>query len=212
MKHREMVMTALGLIELNQEVVRELLDYFPETGELIWKRRARKWFVSDGSWKSWNAKNAGKPALSTVNDRGYKAGFIFYKSYLAHRIIWLWMTGDWPDPEVDHDNQDRTDNRWKNLGEADHKYGAHNQGLHKNNTSGCGGVRQRGAGWRMQYYDREGHLRYRQFSTKKAAIDAKKATELELGYNKNHGTRKNAKKGPAPWARADGLVRLLNRW
>jgi hypothetical protein len=66
MKHREMVTTALGLIELNQEVVRELLDYFPETGELIWKRRARKWFVSDGSWKSWNAKNAGKPALSSV--------------------------------------------------------------------------------------------------------------------------------------------------
>ena len=39
MKHREMVTTALGLIELNQEVVRELLDYFPETGELIWKVR-----------------------------------------------------------------------------------------------------------------------------------------------------------------------------
>lgn len=40
---------------------------------------------------------------------------VFSKQYRAHRLAWLWMTGKWPDNEVDHANGKRDDNRWSNL-------------------------------------------------------------------------------------------------
>lgn len=36
-----------------------------------------------------------------------------------HRLIFYWMEGQWPDPEIDHDNRKRDDNRWQNLVESD---------------------------------------------------------------------------------------------
>ena len=40
--------------KVTYEIVREFLDYYPGTGILIWKYRDRKWFKSNGSWKTWN--------------------------------------------------------------------------------------------------------------------------------------------------------------
>lgn len=41
-----------------------------------------------------------------------------YEKHYAHELIFLYMTGRWADPEVDHANQDGLDNRWLNLREA----------------------------------------------------------------------------------------------
>lgn len=84
--------------------VKEALDYFPLTGEFVWKIRG-------GSRRA-------------VGDR---AGFIYGpyigigidgKIYLAHRLAWFWMTGAWPNAEIDHKNRDGHDNSWANLREA----------------------------------------------------------------------------------------------
>jgi hypothetical protein len=37
------------------------------------------------------------------------------KHYRAHRLAWFWMTGEWPPGEIDHENRDPLDNKWKNL-------------------------------------------------------------------------------------------------
>ena len=37
------------------------------------------------------------------------------KSYLVHRIVWKWMTGEDPPSLIDHINHDPHDNRWENL-------------------------------------------------------------------------------------------------
>ena len=121
--------------QLTQEIVRELLDYNPGTGLLTWKHRHRRWFASNRAYKGWNTRYAGKPAFTAKKKGGHLEGLIFYKSYLVHRVIWLWQTGRWPDPEVDHENQSPSDNRWENLQEATHQQNMHNKPMQRNNTN-----------------------------------------------------------------------------
>ena len=104
------------MIELTVDIVRELLDYNPETGEFRWKFRDRKWFesVSDRSWNSWNGKNAGKIAGCVYSD-GYRRIRIDNKDYLAHRLAWLYIYGEWPQNHIDHINHQTDNNRIENL-------------------------------------------------------------------------------------------------
>jgi hypothetical protein len=119
---------------LTHKRVRELLDYDPETGVLTW--RYRKGFRLG----AWNAAHAGKPAFTANNDkRGAKRGRLLGRTYLAHRVIWFWMTGYWP-IEIDHDNGDAGDNRWENLFEVTHALNTRNAKRRCDNTSGHTGI------------------------------------------------------------------------
>jgi hypothetical protein len=100
--------------DITQDVVRELLDYNPDTGRLTWKVRDRKWFPRDSDWKRWNTCFAGKSlgAKSTGSSRTfYLSGRIrmFRRTFSAHRLIYLWMTGSFPHQEIDHINGDGMD-------------------------------------------------------------------------------------------------------
>lgn len=62
----------------------------------------------------------------------------------AHRLAWLYMTGQWPEHEIDHRNTIPSDNRWENLRETPHKMNSENQRrAHTNNRSGLLGVYRR---------------------------------------------------------------------
>lgn len=98
---------------LSVERLRVLFDYDPKTGVLRWR-------VREDASKCWNTRYGGSivnaPAkggyiVASVSTEGRRA------NYLAHRIAWALMTGEWPDPEieVDHKNGRRKDNRWRNL-------------------------------------------------------------------------------------------------
>ena len=52
------------------------------------------------------------------------------------------MEGRWPDPEADHIDGDRTNNRWSNLREADKSQNKYNTGVRSHNTTGARGVYQ----------------------------------------------------------------------
>lgn len=102
-----------------QAYLRECFDYDPDTGVLRWKGRPREHFPTERGWKVFNARFvnavAGEPRPSLgiiVNVNG--------KFYLAHRLIWKFVTGEDPPEEVDHRNLNCLENQWTNLRLATH--------------------------------------------------------------------------------------------
>lgn len=134
-------MATKGPIPLTQDIVQELLEYNPHTGELFWKMRSPSRFSSKRICNSWNATHAGKKASSSAS-RNRSQISIFGRNYNTHRIAWLWMTGEWnADFDIDHINGDPSDNRFANLRRATASQNAANLNfLPKNNTSGALGV------------------------------------------------------------------------
>jgi hypothetical protein len=82
---------------LDQKTLLELLYYDEGTGKLFWRPRERKHFNSDASCKRFNKRFGDKEAF-TANSRGYLVGRIFKKGYFSHRVIWMMVYGEWPDP------------------------------------------------------------------------------------------------------------------
>lgn len=52
------------------------------------------------------------------NEKGYVGVGVGGKNYKAHRLAWLYMTGEPPPLYIDHINGVRDDNRWCNLRSA----------------------------------------------------------------------------------------------
>lgn len=115
------------MIDFTQARLHELFSYDPETGNFAWRVQ-----------KSRNTK-IGKP-LNKTNGNGYKSVKIEGKSYLIHRLIWLYVYGKLPDGEIDHKNKIRNDNRLCNLREVTRTDNCQNISLPKHNTSGHIGV------------------------------------------------------------------------
>ncbi len=109
---------------LTQEGLKQILEYDPETG----------WF----HWILGNGRNVqAGDAAGTVDDKGIKIN-IGGTKYAAHRLIWLYIYGHFPDGMMDHKNGDPYDNRLCNLREAnDSQNGANNnrepRGAYQNN-------------------------------------------------------------------------------
>lgn len=123
---------------LTAERLREVLEYVPTTGIFYWK-------VSRGpSWP------AGRPAGCINKVIGYCVIRFERKLYFAHRLAWLWMTGEWPKDEIDHRDTDRANNKWANLREATHAENMKNVRRRANNTSGKKGVYRHQNKWRAR--------------------------------------------------------------
>jgi hypothetical protein len=109
--------------------LRECFDYSPDTGVLTWKI-SPSFGVRAGDV-------AGRPNSTCY---GYGSVGLAGGAYRTHRIIWCWMTGEWPVNEIDHINLDRGDNRWINLREASRSQNQANRRASVNNKSGIKGV------------------------------------------------------------------------
>lgn len=75
-----------------------------------------------------------------LENTGYIHICVDYKSFLAHRLAVFWVTGTWPATDVDHEDLNRSNNRWKNLRPATPGQNRHNTSLRVSNTSGATGV------------------------------------------------------------------------
>jgi hypothetical protein len=113
------------------EYLRECFSYDAGSGILTWQHRSRARFVDDRAWRIWNTRYADKQA-GGIRNHGYFVVCLDYRLYLHHRIIWKMMTGEDPSEEIDHKDQNRTNNRWENLRAATHRQNTMNRVWGKN--------------------------------------------------------------------------------
>lgn len=113
--------------ELAHERLLAVLRYDPETGRFVWLQQL--------SFRIQVGTDAG-----SVRADGYIEVGIDGQNYLAHVLAWFYMTGAWPEKQVDHKDTVRSHNAWENLREATHGQNVCNSGLRANNTSGFKGV------------------------------------------------------------------------
>ena len=121
---------------LTAEMLRSVLSYDPETGSFAWLMALR------------NAP-AGKTA-GIATSSGQIGIQVSGRAYLAHRLAWLHVHGQWPDGMVDHINGDCHDNRIANLRVVTASQNQWNRGVPRNNTSTFKGVSWRGR--RQKWY------------------------------------------------------------
>lgn len=172
------------------EELRQLLHYDADSGILYWRPRGRDMFKSERSYRSWNAKHAGREALASISAEGYKAGTILSGAAQAHRVAWAVYYGAWPSQQIDHINRVRTDNRILNLRDVSKKENAHNMGRSKSNTSGCTGVSwsKREQKW-TAYIRHDGRQRHLAYTPKFCeAVKLRKSAERAFGFSALHGT------------------------
>lgn len=114
------------------------------------------------------------PKDGTLISDGRESGYIMASGYrlcsvkkqrlYAHRIIWCMMTGEWPVSEIDHINQNKSDNRWTNLRLATRLENSRNRSATTKNTSGFKGVsfHTRVGRWRatIKFGGKNRHLGY----------------------------------------------------
>lgn len=177
----------------SQEVLRQLLDYDPDTGKLFWKERGPEWF-EDSKYDAdrvahwWNARFAGKEAFCTFDAKGYPYGFIMNRRVAKHRVVWCLINGEIIG-EIDHIDGDPSHDKIENLRDVTRQANMRNKRTYSRNTSGFRGVYWAKAQnkWRvaLSVGGKERHCGY--FEKFEDAVAARKKAEKEMGFHKNHG-------------------------
>ena len=117
---------------LTQERLKELLHYDPETG----------FFTRIKS--TCNVNKVGV-RCGALHHSGYIELMVDSKNYRAHRIAWLYMTGEFPKHYIDHINGVKNDNRFCNLRDVTKQTNAQNEiRARKHNSTKFLGVSKRG--------------------------------------------------------------------
>jgi hypothetical protein len=113
-------------MNLTQEKLKGLLNYNPDTGIFTWKVATN------------NRIRVGEVAGSIDANR-YRRIRIEGVKYLEHRLAFLYMLGTVPD-NVDHIDQDRSNNKWPNLRVCSLSENQHNRAININSTSCLKGI------------------------------------------------------------------------
>lgn len=156
--------------KISIERLREVLSYDPTTGVFTRKIPMGR----HGCHKE------GK-ICGNITPKGYV--FICVDKYkcMAHRLAWAYYYGVWPNGDLDHIDQNKSNNAIANLREATRKQNMQNVTVHKHNTSGHKGVawHAQNSKWRAYIFNdyKQKHLGL--FDSKEDAVQARKNAELK---------------------------------
>jgi len=111
---------------ITQDQLKKLLHYDPETGVFTWLVDCVKCYAGElaGHTNHYNTR--------------VRIG-INRKSYMAHQLAWLYMTGEWTSL-IDHKDRNTRNNSWENLRAATVSQNGGNAKLATDNNTGFKGV------------------------------------------------------------------------
>jgi hypothetical protein len=114
---------------LTQDYIKKLFKYNPETGDLLWRiQKGTQGIIGN--------------VTGCTDDRGRILIKINSKRYYAHRLVFLYHHGYFPEYEIDHIDRNPSNNRISNLREVSHICNMRNAKRDRTNTSGITGVYQ----------------------------------------------------------------------
>ncbi len=162
---------------INQKRLKEVLNYDSDTGFFTWKLKLS------------NRIKIGSRAGS-ARPLGYREIGIDNNNYLEHRLVWLFVHGNFPPFELDHRDGNPSNNIVSNLRLCGRSGQSKNTRISKNNKCGIKGVcyRTDRDKWRANIFinNRQTHLGY--FDTKEEAAKAyRDAADKHFGEFSNHG-------------------------
>lgn len=194
--------------EITQERLKELLEYNPVTGALVWITKTAPM-----------ATNIKVGHTAGTLQHGYTVIKIDGVPYKAHRLVWLYHFGVFPLEEVDHEDGNRSNNRLENLREVSHLVNTRNQKKRSTNSSGTTGVFLRKKTIKGKIYEswvavwrdllgtqRETGFSLVKYGTEQAlflattlkAIRIQELNALGAGYTERHGKQPTALTSPLP--------------
>lgn len=163
-----------GMTEPTQELLNKAFVYEPNTGKLKYKTNTISGMRGD--------------ICTYDHSGGYLSVCVGRKQLLAHRVIYMMVTGDWPE-HIDHKNHNKKDNRWVNIRSVAQSINNKNMPLQANNTSGFTGVslNKKSGKWLACITIDSKWTYLGSFDSFEEAVVARKAANTKYGYHDNHG-------------------------
>lgn len=170
--------------KITQKRLKQHLKYSKKTGRFRWRVKTGKGV-------------AGTIAGTDTRGDGYIQIQVRGRCYLAHHLVWLYMTGEFPEKgtEIDHKNGVRDDNRWTNLRCIPKADNRKNRQKDSRNTTGYTGISwyKPSGKWRVRIGDKNNQIHVGHYRTIEQAIQARNAAELKYGFHPNHGKTKEVR-------------------
>lgn len=166
--HKQAVLTA--------EMLRDALTYDAETGVFTWKNH------------SGSKMKQGDVAGSISHKKGYRIIRVHYHRYLAHRLAWLYVYGEWPAGEIDHINGNTGDNSIGNLRTVTRQQNCWNKTAPTQGKSGLRHIRLKGKKFQVMFARGVERIYHKSFPTLEAALKARDEVALRLrgGFAPSH--------------------------
>ncbi len=181
-------------MKMNTKVNREEIELDKiELEEVFYHKEGKLYLAKDRG----NIKQFKKDSQVGTTSEGYlTTRFKNYSAVKVHRIIYTLVYGNFNRKlEVDHKDQNRSNNLPSNLRLVEQNKNKKNKSLQINNSSGCLGVsyRRDTDKWRAEINVDGGKIPLGSFRKLGDAIKARKEAEKKYGYHENHGkiTNKN---------------------
>jgi hypothetical protein len=127
------------MADITQEEIKSILEYDSVTGTFFWLKKTHK-------------RNKTGDIAGVLKSTGYIHIGVNKKTYMAHRLAWLYVYGGVIPNFIDHINRNPTDNSIINLRLATHSQNQQNTKVSSRNKSGYKGVFKvnRKSPWKVQ--------------------------------------------------------------